>query len=256
MTHLHRLGRLKRCTLHATDGEIGTLKEVYIDDSVWVVRYFVIRTGTWFHGGDVLVAPCSVQGVGAEDSRLDVGLTREQIRSGAPVGSEKPVAMHYAEEFFRHYQWERNWIASTLVGGKGQGADEQQKEGRLPEKPEHPHLRNSDEIIGYHIHALDGEIGHVGDLILDDRDWALRYLEINTRNWLPGKHVLVATDWIQEVSWFDNQVSVDLDRGSIATAPVYDPNAPITAEDEALLHQHYGRGLAEECESDRRPDGA
>ena len=51
-------------------------------------------------------------------------------------------------------------------------------------------------MTGYHIEATDGGIGHVKDFIIDDETWAIRYLEVDTRNWWPGKKVLVSPQWI------------------------------------------------------------
>ena len=39
--------------------------------------------------------------------------------------------------------------------------------------------------------ASDGDIGHISDLVVSDEDWAVRYLVVDTRDWLPGKHVLL-----------------------------------------------------------------
>jgi hypothetical protein len=54
----------------------------------------------------------------------------------------------------------------------------------------------------YHVHASDGDIGHVGGLLVDDETWAIRYLIVNTSTWWLGHQVLVAPQWIQNVSWF------------------------------------------------------
>jgi len=51
-------------------------------------------------------------------------------------------------------------------------------------------------ITGYHIHATDGEIGHVEDFMVDDEIWAIRFLVVATRNWLPGKKVILSPRWI------------------------------------------------------------
>ena len=67
------------------------------------------------------------------------------------------------------------------------------------------HLRSTAEVTGYHIEASDGEIGHVKDFIVDDETWAIRYLEVDTQNWWPGKKVLVSPQWINRVSWPDVQ---------------------------------------------------
>jgi uncharacterized protein YrrD len=243
MRQLHRLGKLKGHALNATDGEIGTLQEVYFDDSAWIVRYFVVRTGTWLGGREVLISPRAVRGVDSQSDCLDLLVTREKVRNSPLVGSQKPVSRHHEEEFFRYYQWERYWISSTLLGSPEQADGNQDSGGRLPEKPEHPHLCSSHELTGYSIHARDGDIGHVADLIIDDQDWKVCFLEVNTWNWLPGKHVLVAPAWIREVNWFETHVAVDLERAVIETAPPYDPGAVVTPDDEVRLYNHYAAAL-------------
>jgi hypothetical protein len=57
-----------------------------------------------------------------------------------------------------------------------------------------PHLRSSRAVTGYHIEARDGEVGHVEDFLVDDETWAIRYIMIDTRDWLPGKHVLLGPE--------------------------------------------------------------
>lgn len=37
--------------------------------------------------------------------------------------------------------------------------------------------------------------------VVDDEAWAIRYIEVARRNWLPGKKVLVSPAWIERVSW-------------------------------------------------------
>jgi hypothetical protein len=54
------------------------------------------------------------------------------------------------------------------------------------------HLRSTGAVTGYHIEAEDGEIGHVAGFIVDDETWAIRYIEVLTKNWWPGKKVLVS----------------------------------------------------------------
>ena len=49
-----------------------------------------------------------------------------------------------------------------------------------------PHLRSTEAVAGYHIHAVDGEIGHVEDFLLEVADWSIHYLVVDTKNWWPG----------------------------------------------------------------------
>ena len=46
---LRSMLELKNYTIGATDGEIGHVSDFYFDDRSWVIRYLVIKTGSW-HG--------------------------------------------------------------------------------------------------------------------------------------------------------------------------------------------------------------
>ena len=88
--------------------------------------------------------------------------------------------------------------------------------------PDDCHLRSSNAVIGHHIKATDGGIGHLEDLLVDDHTWAIRYLIVDTSNWWGGQHVLVAPQWIEGVSWSEAKVFVDLTRQAVKDAPPYD----------------------------------
>jgi len=55
----------------------------------------------------------------------------------------------------------------------------------------------------------------VAGFLVDDETWAIRYIEVLTRNWWPGKKVLVSPAWIQKVSWTESKVYVGLWRDAI-----------------------------------------
>ena len=96
-------------------------------------------------------------------------------------------------------------------------------------------------MSGHHIQALDGEIGHVEDFIIDDKTWAIRYLIVNTRNWWPGKKVLVSPQWIENVSWGERKVFVNLSRQTVKESAEYSEESLLTREYETVLYQHYDR---------------
>lgn len=239
MELLHQLKKLQDYRLKARDGELGNLREVYFDDQAWMVRYLVVRTGGWLLGREVLIAPRSVTEVNEEEKALTIDLTQEQIKGSPPVTTEKPVSRHYEQVFYQYYDWIPYWYGEPFLapGMSPVAAEPRELSGGLPENP---HLRSSHEVRGYHLHASNGEIGHVADFILGQQDWKVRYLEIDTRNWWPGKHVLIAPTWIRQVSWETKEISVKLAREAIESAPEYDSSQPITADDEIRLYQHYG----------------
>jgi hypothetical protein len=102
------------------------------------------------------------------------------------------------------------------------------------------HLRSVEAVTGYHIHASDGEIGHVEDFLFEDADWSIHYLVVNTKNWWPGKKILVSSRSAGEIDWTDRLVNLDVNRQKVKDSPAYDPTITIDrAYDEKLL-TYYG----------------
>ncbi|PKO33635.1 MAG: hypothetical protein CVU34_11810 [Betaproteobacteria bacterium HGW-Betaproteobacteria-7] len=112
-------------------------------------------------------------------------------------------------------------------------------EARQGEK--HPRLRSCKAVVGYYMEAIDGELGHVQGLLVDEDSWAIRYLVVRTSNWWLGHDVLVAPQWIKRGSWADRTVAVDLTRDTLKQAPRYDPTVPLSREMEIAVFKHYGR---------------
>jgi hypothetical protein len=96
-------------------------------------------------------------------------------------------------------------------------------------------------VTGYHIKAQDGEIGHVRSWIVDDESWAIRYLVVDTSNWWLGHKVLIAPQWIREVSWSDSNVAVNMTRMAVQSAPTWDSASPPDREQEIGMYAHYER---------------
>ncbi len=67
------------------------------------------------------------------------------------------------------------------------------------------HLQPATGIMGYAMQAEDGEIGHVKDVLVDDKAWAIRYLIIDTEKWWAGKKVLVSPEWLTRVTWGESK---------------------------------------------------
>lgn len=241
---LHRLKQLQHYTLLATDGEIGKMEEVYFDDSNWCVRYLVVNTGGWLMGRRVLISPVAVGEIDEQDENLYIELSRDQIENSPPLTSDQPVSRQYEQEYLRYYGWPPYW-QSDPFSDAGPSFDPRRSLPPLndawrDEKHDN-HLRSSAQVSGYRIDAQDGEIGHVEDFVIDEQYWKIRYFEIDTRNWWPGKHVLLNPAWIERLDWLEKTVTVDLSREDILTAPAYDPKAVIGRDYEIKLLEHYAR---------------
>ena len=84
---LHKTTKLRGFHLQASDGSIGHVDDLLIDENGWQVRYLVVDTSNWIGGKSVLVSPSVVKNVDAPEQTITVALTREQIRQSPSVES-------------------------------------------------------------------------------------------------------------------------------------------------------------------------
>jgi len=239
---LRQAKEFKSFKLRARDGDLGKANEFYFDDHHWTVRYLVADTGGWLSGRQVLISPYALDPVNEAEQVLPVDLTKKQIEESPSLNSDQPVSRQYETQYYSYYDWPMYWGGpfSWGVYPYPMRDREQWTEPTQSEKAWDPHLRSTQAVSGYHIQALDGEIGHVADFIIDDETWAIRYLVVDTKNWWAGKHVLVSPRWIERVSWDESKVFVNLSRDIIKRSPEYTPES-LSREYETELHQHYSR---------------
>lgn len=256
---LRNVKDLEGYAVGATDGTIGHVKDFYFDDQAWVVRYFVVEAGGWLLSRKVLVSPIALSRPDWAARLLNVGMTKEQVRNSPDIDTDKPVSRQHEIEFSGYYGYPYYWGGTGYWGGgmypnlmiPGEGgygspqairAEEQGAYARAEEehRGEDPNLRSSHEVMKYHVHASDGDIGHVDGMLVDDETWAVRYLIVNTSNWWQGHQVLVAPQWIENVNWSDSKVSVKLTRQAIKDSPAYDSSSAPDRAQEMGLYEHYG----------------
>ena len=234
------------CKVHAADGKIGDVEDVYFEDLGWTVRYVVVDTGNWLPGRLVLISPLSVA-LGEQDwskQVLPVCLTKEQVEKSPSADADKPVSRQHEIELNEYYGWPVYWPtfpAAVLQGEMRPAAASRGGKDGFGKEEGDPHLRSMKVLKGYYIEAEDGEIGHVEDFIVDTEDWTVRYMVVDTRNWLPERKVLVAPAWVKAVKWGDKKVQVEFPRETIRESPEFDPSQPVNRKYEARLYDYYGR---------------
>ncbi len=228
--------------IRALDGDIGTVRDFYFGDRDWVVRYLVADTGNWLVDRLVLLSTVSLGQPDWERHEFPVRLTKEQVEHSPAVDAAEPVSRRMEEELHEYYGWPFYW--------SGAGAAMAMTAERMAAREEHAaiegpgsgqHLRSTQEVMGYHIQANDGEVGWVKDFIADDGTWLLNYMVVDTGGWLSGRSVLLAPAWVKEVNWAENKVHVDLHRETIENSPPFDPSVPVNREYELRLYDYYGR---------------
>jgi len=64
---------------------------------------------------------------------------------------------------------------------------------------------------------------------------------VGTRDWLPGKKVLIVPQWIERIYWGAEQVHVDLSKKTVKNSPEYNPSDPVNREYEIRMYDYYGQ---------------
>ena len=248
----------------ATDGIIGQVRDLYFDDDAWVIRYLVVETGEWFSSRRVLISPIAIGQPNWSEKIFPVSITQEQVKGSPDIDTAKPVSRQHEMGYLGYYGYPYYWEGGGLWGGalypnmmlsnpsyggtnaeyrraQAENARADAKTDSQRHQQDDPNLRSGNAIMGYYVHATDGDIGHVEGLIVDEKTWAIRYLIVNTSNWWVGHQVLIAPQWIDNISWMDSKVSVDLTRQAVKDAPAYDSTTALDREHEVRIHTHYGR---------------
>jgi hypothetical protein len=235
--------------LKAKDGEFGRCKDFLFDDRHWTIRYMLAYTGKWLPGRKVLVSPVLLGKPDWATLSFPVDLTKDQIENSPPIEEHEPVSLQQEREISRYYGMPYYWIGGAIWGeyiypSALRAVHERlAKSAPAPEKDQRVdhHLRSAKEVIGYHIQATDGEVGHVEDFIVEDDTWCIRYVVVDTRNWLPGRKVILSPLWAHSVDWKEQKVRFDLRSEQVESSPEYDSMAPILRRYETRLFDHYGR---------------
>ncbi len=245
---LRSINEIRHYRIHATDGDFGRVADFLFDDQSWVTRYLVVDTGTWLPGRQVLISPTAIRNAEWESRKLFLSLNQRLIEASPEIARGEPLSRQQEQALSAHFGWPVYWhgygeLSHTESGRPRQPAMAVAEPPETVERTDmhDPHLRSVADVCGYKIEALDGTMGHVEDFIADDQNWELRYMIVDTRNWWPGKKVLIAPMWIESFEWEDSRCYVGLDKEMIKNSPQYDPNAPVNRGYEEALHDYYGR---------------
>jgi sporulation protein YlmC with PRC-barrel domain len=160
--------------VQASDGEVGTVQDLYFDNQQWRVKYLAVKTASGAPNDVVLVPPSAVRAPW-NTAAVPVTLTRDEVSRISPD---------------------------------------------VP--PSDRHLMSSSDLNGFHIQATDGEIGHVDDVLVDEDDWNIRYVVLDTSNWIGGRSVVVSPRVLKGVDQPDRIVHLDVAREDVRRSPDLD----------------------------------
>lgn len=243
------LKELKGYSIQAIDGENGKVKNFLFDEETWIIRYLDADLGNFFKDKRVLIHREHLGEPNWKNKHFPVELTVKKIENSPDLGHDLPVSRKYEKELYEHYDLTPYWPANIAAySGKEImfNPDYPYKTPRkvISEDEVETNLRSFNEIRGYYINAADENFGHIEDLIIDDEEWQILYLIIDTKNFVPwSKQVMLPIEMVDEINYVDKEAKINLSKDTIKNAPEYDPAIAINAEYEKVLYDFYGRKI-------------
>lgn len=225
--------------IQASDGSIAKVGDLLFDDVSWNLRWIVAETGSWLTERKLLLHPWGIRKVDHEGEMLVTVLTKAQLEASPPILEHEPVSRQVEARLTAYYGSDALWgdgifgaeVPTPPVWRLPSEAEWEHEESDSQD----PHLRSVAEVKTYHIHATDGMIGHVENLLVDDATWDIRFFIVDTRNWWPGQHVLVPPASVREIDYVSGEIRLSLDRDQVKAALAWDPFA--------MIDQVYARSL-------------
>jgi sporulation protein YlmC with PRC-barrel domain len=226
---LWSIRELQGYTIEATDDTFGAVADIYFHDVGWVARYVVADTRRWLPGRQVLIPLGELKQPDRRKKTFSVSLTRQEVEEAPSLAADEPVSRQHEEDLHAYFGWRPYWVRGPFEGPvptverarEYEGEEEEPIAEDAKKQGGHDrHLRSAGEIQGYDVHAGDEDVGHVEDLVLDDESWLVKFIVINTRDFLPGgKNLVVATDRVEAISWEESSVRLSLDRDKVEALP-------------------------------------
>ncbi|UCZ54409.1 PRC-barrel domain-containing protein [Bacillus shivajii] len=229
------------------DEEFGTVHDVYFDEDHWTVRYLVVKAGTWFTGEKLFLSPASITNIDMKEEKIYVNISKEQAKD-APQINEQPVTRKSEREFSLYYSLGPYWLGSSLWGNAIAARELAKYEPEpvqiddvVSKEDYRPYVHRAEEIIGYELSARGDSFGKIEDLLIEEDSYKIRYFVCDTKKILPGKKILISTDWITNIDWTSKQIHINVEREEVENAPEYLKEPPLTRDMEEELFMHYGK---------------
>lgn len=248
---LQKISDLNGYKILATDGALGTVSDVLFDDTSWLVRWLVVDTGNWLSGRKVLLPTSALGHIDTDAQSFSVRLTQVQVKDSPDIDQDQPVSRQQEGNVYDYYGWSPYWSTGFYMGGYGYMGD-MAGIGTYGQPRHHDeehydtlraegdaHLRSAKAVHGYHIHATDGEIGHIDDFLLEDADWSIHYMVIDTTNWWAGKKVVISPRSAHDIDWSGRRINLNVDRETVRGSPLYDATVTIDRDYERAFHRYY-----------------
>ena len=167
---------LKKYNVITSDAPIGTVHDLWFKEQDWTIHYVICQQSSDKDKPDSDGLILSI----------DLITPPDESRHHLPISIRQKQTVHLSRVDLRHE------TAFSIIA-------------------ENLRVRSIHHILGYQVQSEEGDqVGVVEDFVVEDTDWRIRYLLVDTHNWLPFKRILIAPHWLKRVSWEKKRMRVEI----------------------------------------------
>lgn len=96
------------------------------------------------------------------------------------------------------------------------------------------------DLKGDDVLARDGSIGTLDDVYFDDDDWAVRYMVVETGDWIPGRRMLISPHAVESGISDPGKLRIGATRDELKAAPGADADAPVAEQQRIAQAKGFG----------------
>jgi sporulation protein YlmC with PRC-barrel domain len=221
------------CKIFSDGGECGRVRDILFDDSTWIVRYVVLRTDFADSHVDLLLPHDTTYGIDPAARTMKYKGLCEDIKYLRPLDLDPPISRQQQltrkaiRLFAPFYNFGQSWGAvsmSTISEWYLRNSSSTVSQGRDHQEAKYdPHLRSARKIIGYRVQALNGIIGRVTDIVINDTNHAIHSVIVEVRRWWKLARLILPVHYIRGISWATSRLAVGLDRKAVRVLKPYAP---------------------------------
>jgi hypothetical protein len=102
-SHLRSWNAVSRYYVHATDGDIGHVEAMLLEERTYAIRYLVVNTSNWWLGHAVLIAPAWIDHISWAESMVYFDVDRQAVKDSPPFLNTKALEPEQETRLHQHY---------------------------------------------------------------------------------------------------------------------------------------------------------
>lgn len=233
------VSELLECNIEAIDGKMGKVKDIYIDDQSWTIRYAQIDTWKTLPGRRVLLSPSCFRTIDFKNKLLNIDLDKETVRKSPNFAEKTGLTQETEERLADYYGWTKYWTGNMVWGTGGKAVMNPLDEKRQAEIKDpsisnplgsvHA-LRSETEIAKFRVHAANGRLGKIIDMVFDLEKWSIKSFVIQLKYQEKSGLVLISPNEIVSIEWVEGDLYAGETLDELKERPVY--------RDENEIHEY------------------